>query len=86
MKVIVAGFPKTGTKTMNSALTKMGYKVYDVMENVYLLHEDWSKIFEHGWTSEDFKQMYDGVDAVVDIPCCYFWEEIHKAFPDAKVN
>ena len=29
--------------------------------------------------------MYENVDAVVDIPVYYFWEEIHWAFPDAKV-
>ena len=30
--------------------------------------------------------MYKDVDAVVDAPAFYFWEEIHKAFPDAKVS
>lgn len=85
MKVIVAGMSKTGTKTMNAALSKLGYKVYDFIENAYYLGDDWAKIFNQGWTTEDFKRMYDDVDAVVDVPAFYFWEEIHKAFPDAKV-
>nr|XP_039273077.1 uncharacterized protein LOC120347234 [Styela clava] len=29
--------------------------------------------------------MYKDVDAVTDYPAFYFWEEIHKAFPEAKV-
>nr|XP_039263445.1 uncharacterized protein LOC120339396 [Styela clava] len=29
--------------------------------------------------------MFEDVDAVTDVPSCYFWEEIHKAFPDAKI-
>lgn len=71
---------------MNAALTMLGYKVYDQIENVYNLEEEWSKILKEGWTSEDFCRMYEDVDAVVDAPAFYFWEEIHKAFPDAKVN
>lgn len=70
---------------MNAALTKLGYSVYDVPENMCLLQEEYSKIFREGWTTDDFKRMYEDVDAVVDIPACYFWEEIHKAFPDAKI-
>ena len=33
MKVIVAGMPKTGTKTMKAALEELGYSVYDLIEN-----------------------------------------------------
>lgn len=86
MKVIVAGFPKTGTKSMVAALTRLGYKVYDYVDNVYLLEKEWTKIANGGWTTEDFRQMYDDVDAVTDFPACALWEEIYRAFPDAKVN
>lgn len=85
MKIIVAGYPKTGTKTMNMALTKLGYSVSDHLENVFGMLDQWDKIFNEGWTIDDFKQMYENVDAVVDSPACFFWEDIHKAFPDAKV-
>ena len=86
MKVILAGLPKTGTKSMADALRQLGYhNVYDYMEHYQYLGDEWRKIFEHGGKSEDFKRMYEGVDAVTDTPCCHYWEEIHKAFPDAKV-
>lgn len=85
MKVIVAGLSKTGTTTMNAALTMLGYSVYDYTENVYWLREDYKRIFRDGWTTDDFKRMYKDVDAIVDVPACYFWEEIHKAFPEAKI-
>ena len=45
-----------------------------------------TKILEEGGTTDDFRQMYEGVDAVTDTPAFYFWEELHKAYPDAKVN
>ena len=86
MKVIVAGMPKTGTKSMQAALTELGYKVYDYEENYLFLGKDWRRICLDGGTTEDFRRMYEDVDAVTDVPPCYFWDEIHKAFPDSKVT
>lgn len=85
MKIIYAGYSKCGTKTMNAALTELGYNVYDYMENIAYLHDDWMKIFKHGGSVEDFRRMYEDVDAVTDAPCYFFWEEILEAFPDAKI-
>ncbi|XP_039264029.2 uncharacterized protein LOC120339869 [Styela clava] len=85
MKVISAGYPKTGTKTMTVALKTLGFNVYDFMENTTILGRDWEKIFKDGWITEDFKRMYENVEAVSDAPPNFFWEEIHKAFPDAKI-
>ena len=85
MKVIVAGFSKTGTKTMNAALTELGYNVYDNQEHFVFHFEDWVKIFDGKGTLADFKRMYENVDAVTDSPAFIFWHEIHQAFPDAKV-
>lgn len=86
MKVIFAGMPKTGTKSMCAALTYLGYNVYDYMENCEFLSKEWTKILEEGGTVEDFRKMYENVDAITDVPGCIFWEEISEAFPDAKVS
>ncbi|CAK8686999.1 unnamed protein product [Clavelina lepadiformis] len=85
MKVICAGYSKTGTKSMQAALTELGYNVYDYMENFAYLYDDWMKILKEGGTTEDFRRMFENVDAVTDLPCYYFWDEIHKAFPEAKI-
>ena len=85
MKVIGAGFSKTGTKSLNAALTELGYSVYDFMEHFWMHDKQWKKILTFGGGPEDFKKMYKDVDAVVDAPAFSFWEEIHQAFPDAKV-
>ena len=77
--------PKTGTKSINEALTMLGFTVYDAKENFEYLYEDWMKIMTIGGEVEDFKRMYSDVDATCDVPACYFWEEMHKAFPEAKV-
>ena len=86
MKVIVASFSKCGTKTLASALRELGYEVYDFIENYEFLGDDWNKIFTEGGTTEDFRRMFEHVDAVCDMPCCHFWDEIHKAFPEAQVS
>ena len=86
MKVIVAGMPKTGTKTMHEALKLLGYSIYDYPENYWYLKKEWMKIFREGGTVEDFKRMYKDVDACMDVPACHYWEEIHKAFPESELS
>ena len=86
MKVIVAGQSKTGTKSMAWALQQLGMNVYDAMEHYTYLQKDWEQVLTKGATIEDFRRMYQGVDAVTDIPAWYFWEELLQAYPDAKVK
>ena len=87
MKVIVAGYAKTGTKTMVVALSELGYNVYDFMDHFWYHGDKWAKILSSGGGSiEDFKEMYQSVDVVTDSPPYKFWEEILQAFPDAKVS
>ena len=86
MKVIVAGYPKTGTKSINAALKQLGYSVYDYLEHILYHHEEWERIFRGKAFPDDFKSMYENVDAIVDAPAVWFWKEIHNAFPEAKVQ
>ncbi|CAK8689022.1 unnamed protein product [Clavelina lepadiformis] len=85
MKVIVAGFSKTGTKTMSAALRELDYKVYDYMDHFWYHGGYWKKILTSGGKKEDFKIMYEDIDAVTNIPSSLFWEEISEAFPDSKI-
>ncbi|XP_078495765.1 uncharacterized protein LOC100178698 [Ciona intestinalis] len=85
MKVIYAGYSKTGTKTMGAIFHEFGYNTYDWLENCYYIGEDWKRIIKEGGTVEDFRRMYKGVDAVVDGPSYAFWEELSLAFPEAKL-
>ena len=86
MKVICSGMPKTGTKTLASALRTLGYEVYDLEEQFFYLGKDLLKIIDDGWTNNDIKRIFKEVDAVTDIVANIFWEEILTAFPDAKVS
>ena len=88
MKVICAGFCKTGLGSMNAALRELGYEPYDYLDHFWHHGDEWKKILSSGpgGNLNDFKRMYKDVDAVIDGPPMWFWEEILKAFPDAKVS
>ena len=86
MKVICAGFPKTGTKTLYAALSDLGFAVFDFEENFLFYRQEWFQVLSEGSNEDVFKRMYKDVDAVTDLPACYYWKEIHQAFPDAKVS
>ena len=84
MKVICAGLIKTGTKSLAKALRELGFSVYDVEEHVSFHLQPWHAILVEA-KEPDFLSMYRDVDAVTDVPANAFYEEILKAFPDAKV-
>ena len=90
MKVIYAGFPNSGTHGNSQLLPELfnvlGYKNYDFMESYLHLSAEWTRIFLVGGSKEDFRRMFKDVDSCTGYPACYFWEEIHEAFPEAKVG
>nr|XP_026694248.1 uncharacterized protein LOC101242769 isoform X1 [Ciona intestinalis] len=85
MKVIVASFCKTGTKSMNEALSTFGYKIYDWMEHYWYHGDQWNRMLRSGVTLDDIRKMYDDVDVVIDTPSFLFFDEILEAYPAAKV-
>lgn len=84
MKIICAGLPKTGTKSMASALRMLGYVVYDAPEHFQYHMNEYDQAFSTGKVP-DFASMYSKVDAITDTPACLFWKELKETFPDAKV-
>ena len=85
MKILVASYGKTGTKSLAAALRILGYEVYDIWEHMWFHGKEWKKLLTHGGHVEDFRSMYQDVDVAVGVPVYVFWEEIHQAFPQAKV-
>lgn len=84
VKVICAGLPKTGTKSMAAALKILGFSVYDFDEQWAYQKDEFIKAFS---TKEmpNFNEMYANCDAITDVPACLFHKEIFQSFPDAKV-
>ena len=86
IKIIGAGFPRTGTNTLRESLQQLGYvKTYHMKE--LLVHPEnlhyWKRLRTTGTT--DWEELYDGYEATVDFPC-YPWYKAHmKQYPEAKV-
>jgi hypothetical protein len=86
LKVIGAGLPRTGTFSQKVALEMLGFgKCYHMIEN--LQNNDsqfWIEIYDgdhRNWGSV-FKNQYK---STTDAPACFFWEELLKENPDAKI-
>ncbi len=86
LKVIGAGFPRTGTNSLKIALEKLGYgKAYhykDLVNNPDDL-QYWKTLQDTATT--DWDKVYKGYQASVDFPCYPWYKEHLKQYPDAKV-
>ncbi len=87
MKVIGAGYGRTGTMTLKAALEELGAgPCYHMVE---VLWGDTSKLplWQAAANGEatDWEQMFDGFESTVDWPGCTYYEQLMEVFPDAKV-
>jgi len=88
LKVIGAGFPRTGTTSLKTALELLGFgpccHMWELMKP------------EHAWRwpmlsrAVDGKPVhwptvYRGFQSTVDSPGCFFWRKLSRAYPEAKV-
>jgi len=86
MKVIGAGFPRTGTSSMQAALKTLGYPCYHMKEvprergHLDAWHE-----FMTGQAPMDWHALFRKFEATVDTPGCLYYKELMEAFPNAKV-
>jgi hypothetical protein len=91
LKIIGAGFGRTGTLSVYTALRQLGfpcYHMFEVLENKdNESHLDfWRKVAnsEPG-AQHDWEQVFARYTATVDNPACCVWRELMEAYPDAKV-
>ena len=86
LKVIGAGFGRTGTLSLKLALERLGFdKCYHMMEMPLVPHhvEQWRALA--AGQNVDWETLFVGYQAAVDWPSCNFWRQQLKVFPDAKV-
>jgi hypothetical protein len=86
VKVIGAGFGRTGTMSLKVALEELGfgpcYHMIEVFE-----HPEHVGFWEAAWRGEpvDWDGFLGRYEATVDWPACTFYEELLQRHPDAKV-
>jgi hypothetical protein len=91
LKVIGAGFGRTGTYSTLHALNRLGFPCYHMIE-VLLNKENkshidfWRKVANSPpGAQQDWNRVFAKYQATVDNPGCCVWRELLVAYPDAKV-
>jgi hypothetical protein len=86
LKVVGAGFGRTGTLSLKVALEKLGCGPCYHMAEVFPRPEHvamWHRLaFEN---AIDWDELFGGFQATVDWPSARWWREIAAHYPDAKV-
>ena len=86
MKVIGAGFGRTGTMSLKAALERLGFgpcfHMIDLIRDptplpYWQAAADGEKV--------DWTEALDGWESTIDWPGCTFWEEMAEIWPDAPV-
>ena len=70
MKIVCAGFPKTGSKSASAALRHLGYNVADFLETMQYFTGVWNEYMEGRTTIEHVIEEYNkyGFDSHQDVP------------------
>ena len=86
MKVIGAGFGRTGTSSLKVALEELGFGPCYHMTDLFA-HPEHADSWDAARRGEavDWDAFLGEYDAAVDWPACTFYEELMEKYPDAKV-
>jgi hypothetical protein len=86
LKIIGAGFGRTGTHSLKSAIEILGF---GPCHHMYEVRRSAEQIAY--WTDAalgaamDWDKVFAGYNAQVDWPAAYYWEDLAMHFPEAKV-
>lgn len=86
LKVIGAGFGRTGTHSLKNAIEQLGFGPCHHMYEVRRSPEQiaaWSNIVRG--SAPDWDGLFDGYVSQVDWPGSHYWQDLAAHFPDAKV-
>lgn len=91
LKVIGAGYGRTGTMSTYKALTELGFPCYHMMEVIgnkeNKSHVDfWNDVTNAPpGRQQDWETVFKNYTAAVDNPACCVWKELMVAYPEGKV-
>ncbi|WP_279244843.1 sulfotransferase family protein [Candidatus Litorirhabdus singularis] len=85
LKIIGAGFGRTGTMSLKAALEQMGYPCYHMVECFPKGPRHWKLWEQVGNGAPDWDALFEGFTATVDFPACTSYASLAEYYPDAKV-
>jgi hypothetical protein len=87
VRVICAGFGRTGTSSLKGALEQLLGAPCFHFEELFKdkdVRRAWADL-ARGGPAPDWVALYSGYEAAVDFPTCAYWSELAEAFPDALI-
>jgi hypothetical protein len=87
IKIIGAGFGRTGTTSLKLALEILGLGPCYHMQEIVPLHPWRAKAWYKASQGQavNWSRVFRGYQATVDWPGCYFYRELLEVYPEAKV-
>jgi hypothetical protein len=85
MKVIGAGFPRTGTTSMKEALERLGFGPCYHMFEIFMNPDHVQRWLPVATGDADWGRVFEGYHSTQDWPASHFWRELADAYPEAKV-
>lgn len=88
MKVIGAGFARTGTASLKQALEILGfgpcYHMFSIIPRPDRVRQ-WLTVAEGGDAAPEWDEIFEGFESAVDWPASVYWRELAEHYPEAKV-
>lgn len=84
VEVIGAGFGRTGTMSLYTALNQLGFKTYHMVEAIKNSHLPYWARLGRGETT-DFTPVLANYNATTDFPACMYYDTLLEQNPKAKV-
>lgn len=86
MKIIGAGYGRTGTKSLQLALQQLGYGKCYHMEELFR-NPQGVKQWKNAMLKRkvNWEELFAGYQSMVDFPGCIYYKELFDHYPDSKV-
>ena len=85
LEIVGTGLGRTGTKSMHTALNRLGFGPCHHMVEVITKPEAMPLWIAAANGDRDWDRMFDGYRSMVDWPGVQYWRELVAYYPDAKV-
>jgi hypothetical protein len=85
LKIVGSGLGRTGTKSMQTALSMLGLGPCHHMVEVFMHPESMALWVEASKGKDVWDEIFKDYQSAVDYPVAAYWREVAAKYPDAKV-
>tara|TARA_R110000868_G_scaffold22354_40_gene91707 strand:- start:5262 stop:5897 length:636 start_codon:yes stop_codon:yes gene_type:complete len=85
LKIVGAGFGRTGTYSLKAGLEQLGFGPCHHMSNVINDPDQIARWSKAASGKPDLNRIFQGFSSAVDFPVAAFWQEAMADWPDARV-